>query len=160
MRTSILRRSIVPFVPLFFAACGNAPLAEDVATATAALDAKADTAATDITAAQQKTVLRLLNNICGDTWCDGDWFFTFEKITCKLTAGTCTWTALIEPSVPVASPVPVYWRSCKVSGIHAFTDLVNTASSGYQSLVSSFYDASTDCVWEIEPKLPPYTPLP
>jgi hypothetical protein len=54
--------------------------------------------------------------------------------------------------------VPVYWRSCKVSGLHKYSDLVTTVN-GYSSLNQSYYDASTDCVFKIEPKLPPYTPL-
>ena len=100
-----------------------------------------------------------IDNICGDTWCDGDWNWSFKKIACKLDLGSCTWTALISPSVPVARPVPVYWRSCKVSGVHSFEDLVTTTGT-YQEIDQSYYQASTDCVFKIEPKLPSYTPLP
>ncbi|MDB4965455.1 MAG: hypothetical protein JWN44_1144 [Myxococcales bacterium] len=148
------------------AGCGASPLATEVGDAapvdetTSALDAKEDRGATDLTAAQRKAALFQLNQICGDTWCSGDWSFTFKKLTCKLDAGSCTWTALIEPSVPVAKPVPVYWRSCKVTGLRSFADLVSTAPNGYQSINQTYYMASTDCVQQIEPKLPPYTPLP
>jgi hypothetical protein len=148
------------------AGCGAPSLPTEVSDAAAvtdeaaALDAKEDRGPTDLTAAQRKVALFQLNQICGDTWCSGDWSFTFKKLTCKLQAGTCTWTALIQPSVPVAPPVPVYWRSCKISGLHSFADLVNTAPNGYQSLNQDYYMASTDCVFKIEPKLPPYTPLP
>jgi hypothetical protein len=139
----------------------QAPLQTEIADASEAdLDAKEDSAHLNLSLADQKAVLFQLNQICGDTWCSGDWEFTFKKIVCKLDLGTCTWTAMIQPSVPVARPVPVYWRSCKVSGVHAFSDLVNTAANGYQSVNWSYYEASTDCVFKIEPKLPTYTPLP
>jgi hypothetical protein len=149
-------------VTLLFAGCAaQPPLETEVAEASAAdADVKEDAAHKDLTAKQQKAVLTQLNNICGDTWCDGDWEWNFKAITCKLDLGTCTWTALITPSVPVAKPVPAYWRSCKVSGVHKFADLVTTAANGYQSLNQTYYDASTDCVFKIEPKLPSYTPLP
>jgi hypothetical protein len=148
-------------VSLLFAACGGpAPLETEVSDATAAdAEVKEDSAHKDLTAKQQKAVLLQLNNICGDTWCDGDWSWSFKSITCKLDLGTCTWTAMITPSVAVAKPVPVYWRSCKVSGLHKFADLVSTAPNGYQSINQDYYDASTDCVFKIEPKLPSYTPL-
>jgi hypothetical protein len=133
------------------------PLATEIAdTSAAELDAKEDAAQKNLTTAQQKTVLTQLNNICGDTWCDGDWSFDFKKIVCKLDLGTCTWTALITPSVPATEKL-VLWRSCKVAGVHRFSDLVTT-TNGYQSLNQDYYMASTDCVQKIESHLPTYTP--
>jgi hypothetical protein len=143
---------------LLIGCSGGAPLESEVVDSDS-LDTKDDGAHKNLTTTQQKQALFQLNHICGDTWCDGDWSFDFKKIVCKLDLGTCTWTALIQPSVPVAKPVPVYWRSCKVSGLRSFSDLV-TSTNGYQSLNQSYYDASTDCVFKIEPKLPTYTPLP
>jgi hypothetical protein len=156
-----LRYLMVPAFVLAAAGCGGAQsLSTEVAEANPAdLDVKEDATHKNLTVAQRKQVLFQLNQICGDTWCDGDWEFDFKKIVCKLDLGTCTWTALITPSVPVPKPVPVYWRSCKVSGVHAFSDLVTTSGT-YQSLNQSYYEASTDCVLNIEPKLPTYTPLP
>jgi hypothetical protein len=159
MFRSLTRTLLVPALLAGGCAAQTSPQGQ-VEDPSAETEAGITTTSHDLTDAQKKAVLLQLNNICGDTWCDGDWSFTFEKIVCKLDVGTCTWTALIKPSVPVAKPVPVYWRSCKVSNLHSFTDLVTTAANGYQSLNQSYYDASTDCVFAIEPKLPPYTPLP
>jgi hypothetical protein len=139
---------------------GSASLSTEVSDSSAAevdaADAKADAAHRNLTTAQQKAVLTQLDNICGDTWCDGDWSFDFKKIVCKLDLGTCTWTALITPSVPATEKL-VFWRSCKVSGVHQFSDLVTT-TNGYQSLNEDYYMASTDCVQKIESHLPTYTP--
>jgi len=146
-------------VVLFAAGCAGAPLSTEVSDSSAAdLDAKEDTAHKNLTTTQQKAVLTQLNNICGDTWCDGDWIFDFKKIVCKLDLGTCSWTALIYPSVPATESI-YYWRSCKVSGVDKFSDLVTT-TNGYQSLNQDYYMASTDCVQKIESHLPSYTPAP
>ena len=42
-----------------------------------------------------------------------------------------------------------YWRSCKTAGFEGFSSLVNTASSGYQSLDDDYYDALTECTTRI-----------
>src|SRR4051812_21532194 len=124
---------------------GGAPLSTEIGdTTAAALDAKEDAAHENLTTPQQKAVLTQLDNICGDTWCSGDWSFDFKKIVCKLDLGTCTWTALITPSVPATEKL-VFWRSCKVAGVHQLSDLVTTIN-GYQSLNQDYYMASTDCV--------------
>ncbi len=139
------------------AACAaqSSPLETEVAVASPAdVDAKEDSAHKDLTAKQKSEVLLQLNNICGDTWCDGDWWWTFKSITCKLDLDSCTWTAMIDPSVPAAGKVPVYWRSCKVTGLKKFSDLVTT-TGGHQSINQTFYEASTDCVFKITPNLPP-----
>src|SRR5689334_6137560 len=52
-------------------------------------DLKADTISS-LTAAQAKTVLHLIDNTCGDTWCDGDFDFGFKKIVCQPTRNSCT----------------------------------------------------------------------
>ena len=122
-------------------------------TAAPTLDDKAD--ANSLTTAQQKTSLFQLDQICGDTWCDGDWVFSFKKIVCHWSAGTCTITALIWPQTD-QHPVPVYWRSCKIAGLHHFSDVVDTASNGYQTLDPTIYDDMTTCTMKIVAKLPPF----
>src|SRR5581483_2839692 len=81
---------------LLVAGCGGSqPLTSEVVDAESA-DTKEDAVHPNLTATQQKQVRTALDNICGDTWCDGDWNWTFEKVTCKLDLGTCTWTALVQ----------------------------------------------------------------
>ncbi len=115
-------------------------------------DSKAD--ANDLSTTQAKTALRVIDNICGDTWCSGDYDFGFKKIVCHFSKGTCTVTMLIWPRQD-QRPIPVYWRSCKISGLHGFADLVDTAPNGYQSINQDFYEPMTDCTMRITSKLPP-----
>jgi hypothetical protein len=122
-------------------------------TAAPAADDKAD--ANDLTTAQRKAALFAIDQICGDTWCSGDYDFSFKKIVCHFSGkGTCTVTMLIWPRQDI-KPVPVYWRSCKISGLHGFADVVDTAANGYQSLDPDFYDDMTTCTMKITAKLPP-----
>jgi hypothetical protein len=116
------------------------------------LDDKAD--ANDLTTAKQKIALKVIDDICGDTWCEGDFDFGFKKIVCHFGKGTCTVTMLIWPRQDTR-PIPTYWRSCKISGLHGFADLVDTAPSGYQSIDQAFYDKMTTCTMKITDRLPP-----
>lgn len=154
-----MRLAAVVLAALALTACTDAARPDDgdvvVTDDTAAPtpdDQKAD--ANDLSTAQAKIVRFQLDQVCGDTWCDGDFWFSFKKVVCHFGKGTCTITALIAP-VTDAHPVPVYWRSCKIAGLHAFTDLVDTAPNGYQSLHWDFYEKMTDCTMKIVAKLPP-----
>src|SRR4051812_11782524 len=50
-----------------------------------------------LSAAQAKTVLRLIDDICGDTWCDGDYDFGFRRLSCNSALHTCTLTLQAFP---------------------------------------------------------------
>jgi len=110
-----------------------------------------------LTKPQQETVLKLIDDICGDTWCEGDNNFAFERLHCQsggpraLNGGTCTLTLRIIPRVDTP---PAYVRSCITPGYLGFSSLVDTASNGYQSLNWDYYLALTDCISQLEAALP------
>ena len=106
-----------------------------------------------LTAAQAKTTLRLIDDICGDTWCSGDYNFGFRRLLCVDAAHTCTLTLQVFPREGVSSSARSYWRSCKTSGFSGFSSLVDTAANGYQALHSDYYDALTECMFRIEGNL-------
>jgi hypothetical protein len=106
-----------------------------------------------LTPAQAKLTLRLIDDICGDTWCDGDYDFGFRRLTCSKAGKTCTLTLQVFPIQGVPSKEKSYWRSCKTSGFDGFDSLVATAPNGYQSLQGDYYDALTECVDSIMSKL-------
>jgi hypothetical protein len=98
--------------------------------------------------AQTTTVLKLIDDICGDTWCSGDYDFGFRRLTCGRIAKTCTLTLQVFPR-EVSDGKRSYWRSCKTSGFEGFSSLVHTSSTGYQSLDDDYYDALTECTMRI-----------
>ena len=126
----------------------------DAASPTSAPLARAD--AGDLSADQARSVLFELDQICGDTWCAGDFDFAFARVTCQFARATCTVTLRIWPR-QATRPIPLYWRSCKLAGLHAFADLVDTAPTGYRSIDPAFYAKMTTCTTSLIAKLPPPT---
>lgn len=107
---------------------------------------------------EQKVALKLIDDICGDTWCEGDNDFAFEQLTCRGaardagTGGSCTLRFRI---IPRTDDPPSYSRTCTTSGFQGFHSLVETAPSGYQSLNWDYYLALTACIQRVEADLPP-----
>jgi hypothetical protein len=105
-----------------------------------------------LTAAQAKTALRLIDDICGDTWCDGDYDFGFRRLSCSKAAHTCTLTLQAFPVDGAQTSPPSYWRSCKTAGFTGFASLVTTLN-GYQSLNDDYYDLLSECISRVESNL-------
>jgi hypothetical protein len=111
-----------------------------------------------LTPKEGKTVLKLVDDICGDTWCEGDHNFHFDRIECTRdcvnVAGTCRLAFRIFPSDSDLKTGPTYSRSCQTSGFNGFASLVDTAGNGYQSLNWEYYDSLSACINEVESQLP------
>jgi hypothetical protein len=113
-----------------------------------------------LTKKQASTVLGLIDDICGDSWCEGDHNFHFDQIQCQrgcsgASTGTCQVTFRIFPYDSDLETGPTYVRSCKTPGFTGFSSLVDTAANGYQSLHWDYYDALSACISEVENELPP-----
>lgn len=109
-----------------------------------------------LSTSEQKLALKLIDDICGDTWCEGDNNFAFDSLSCRAAApgangGTCTLKLRIIPRTE--DPVS-YSRTCTTNGFSGFASLVETASNGYQSLNWDYYLALTDCIDRLESALP------
>ena len=80
-----------------------------------------------LTKQQASTVLSLVDSICGDTWCEGDHNFHFDRIECARacgkTAGTCRLTFRLFPYDSDVKTGPTYTRSCKTLGFTGFAYL-------------------------------------
>jgi len=111
-------------------------------------DLKADSVSS-LTVVQAKTVLHIIDNTCGDTWCDGDYDFAFKKIVCQPVRNSCTLTTLVTyPAFSDQTP-SYYWRSCRMIGVSHYDDLV----SG-QELTSGFFEDMGACIQKIEGSIP------
>jgi hypothetical protein len=110
-----------------------------------------------LTRAQEKTTLKLIDDICGDTWCEGDNNFAFVSLTCRAPTGkppkdgSCT---LALDIIPRVDEPPRYRRSCTTRGFSGYASLVTASSSGYQQLAPAFYDALSECINQLESELP------
>lgn len=105
-----------------------------------------------LTGAQQRAVLDLIDDACGDTWCEGDFRFDFRTFTCDRRHRTCTLGLRLAPYTD--EPARWYWRSGKVYGFTRFPQMVTTSPTGQQSLTPAFYDAVNILVNAFEESLP------
>src|SRR4051812_2566898 len=81
-----------------------------------------------LTKQQASTVLKLVDDICGDTWCEGDHNFHFDQVQCTRpcgqTPGTCRLAFRIFPYDSDLSRGPTYARTCQTPGFTGFASLV------------------------------------
>jgi hypothetical protein len=110
-----------------------------------------------LTDAQQAKALKLIDDICGDTWCEGDHNFSFDRLECRAgcarRAGSCKLTFRVFSYDTDVETGPTYVRSCTTSGFTGFASLVQTTGA-YPSLQPEYYSALTTCIGEVESQLP------
>lgn len=121
--------------------------AEEVASASSELKRNA------LTRQQEATALKLIDDICGDTWCEGDHNFRFDRLQCRTgcasKAGTCELTFRLFSYDTDIETGPTYTYTCKTHDFEGFASLVDTQGS-YQSLNWDYYEALTDCIARVE----------
>lgn len=88
-----------------------------------------------LTGAQERVVLRLVDDACGDIWCEGDHAMRFERFRCSPRRG-----CVLRMRLASWSQEPLGWhsRSARVLGFPRFADMVVTAPVGERSLQPSF----------------------
>lgn len=100
---------------------------------------------------QESEVLTAIDNICGDTWCEGDFNFSFNLFVCDENTNSCVLQAdliVYDYSGEVESEKR-FPQSCIVKGYTNFNQMVEESRWGYD-LQWPFYEAVTDCVTEME----------
>jgi len=106
---------------------------------------------------QQATALKLIDDICGDTWCEGDHNFRFDGLECQKgcggSAGSCDLLFRVFSYDTDIETGPTYVRSCRTGGFTGFESLVST-QGGYQALQPAYYDALSECISRVESALP------
>ena len=102
----------------------------------------------DLTPHQEAVVLDLIDDICGDTWCEGDFAFDFRRFECSPEQQSCTLRLRIASWAE--EPLEWQWRSRQITGFPRFWQMVQTSDSGFQSLDWDFYLAVNDAISSIE----------
>ena len=139
----------VPTVLAFAAAtaCGSAAneaTEEPIASETDEVTSNANA----LTRAESNTALKLIDDVCGDTWCEGDYDFRFRRLTCRDADATCNLKLEVLPREGAAGSAS--WRACRTGGFSGFESLVVTDATGYASLQPAYYSALSDCILAIE----------
>lgn len=102
----------------------------------------------DLTLRQEAVVLDLIDDICGDTWCEGDFAFDFRRFSCSPETRSCMLRLRIASRAQ--EPLEWKWRSREITGFSRYWQMVDTSPSGYVSLDWDFYLAVSDVISEIE----------
>ena len=106
---------------------------------------------------QEATALKLIDDICGDTWCEGDHDFRFDRLQCQKgcgrNEGSCMLTFRIFSYDTDIETGPTYERACRTGGFTGFDSLVSTQGR-YPTLEPAYYDALSECISQIESQLP------
>ena len=92
--------------------------------------------------AERSEVILAIDDICGDSWCEGDYNFKFTKLACDKINKSCElsfhFIKTNEQSAEIYSPVQI----CRFENIRNFNQLKDSK----YSLNEKFYDELTECI--------------
>ena len=94
--------------------------------------------------AEERIVLKLVDDVCGDTWCEGDYDFRFRRLFCNSNAATCL--LMFQMASREGAGSTWRWQMCRTGGFFDFDSLVETTSGGYQWLTAGYYEALAACI--------------
>jgi hypothetical protein len=105
--------------------------------------------------AENASILKAIDNICGDTWCEGDYSYRFDKVILD-TARNST-RVLFTMSYPYETAIDEsalilkqsFDVSCEVKGYSSFA----TIMENNDQLNWDFYLGLTDCIQKLEGRL-------
>jgi hypothetical protein len=106
---------------------------------------------------QEAIALKAIDDICGDTWCEGDHNFRFDSLACsmgcKKRAGSCKLSFRVFSYDTDVETGPTYTRTCRTPGFTGFDSVVESFGE-YHALTPAYYDALTQCISDVESHLP------
>lgn len=98
-------------------------------------------------ARQEKKVLEAIDNVCGDTWCEGDYNFRFNTFICSKKTHSCELNfQFISSNEEGEEEKFSAEQICRFENIREFSQLMD----GKWSLNDKFYEDVTECIWEKE----------
>jgi len=101
---------------------------------------------------ERKILLGTIDSICGDTWCEGDFDYSFNHIECSKSTGTCIfklefiyreWGDDDMEEVILEARIPV---TCNLDGFYKKSDLVASNEQGENWHTEKLYDAVNLCI--------------
>ncbi|MFG1481992.1 hypothetical protein ABMA79_02775 [Halobacteriovorax sp. HFRX-2_2] len=109
--------------------------------------------ANTLTAQEESRVVTEIDNICGDTWCEGDFNFRFDTFKCNAETNSCVLDFVILDEVwgdDDSYSATEYEATCEIKGYTKYDQMIEVSRNGWPRLNNDFYFAVTDCVTEQE----------
>ena len=109
--------------------------------------------ASSLTSNQKQQILTATDNLCGDSWCEGDFDFSFNEVDCDFEMGICTMDItlfsqiyeLTYKSLSYNPTVSEFNATCVISGFNNYKSIVENYR-GYEQLTHEFYEELSDCI--------------
>ena len=103
-----------------------------------------------LTEEQADTILLEIDNICGDTWCEGEFNFSFDKINCDDQSESCVLEmTLFDGYQEFQEGDKTFTGSCTLTELSSYDQMIELRGR-YTALVWEFYDIVSNCVTELE----------
>ena len=102
-----------------------------------------------LTKAEQRAVLRAIDDHCADSWCEGDYEFEFRSFSCAPGAGGAACELKFDMKKDGKSAAAL----CKAAGISTKTEIIAGVSGGGVLLAEGFLRTLDGCVADWEDKL-------
>lgn len=105
--------------------------------------------ANDLSSKQESDVLTAIDNICGDTWCEGDFDYSFNSLKCDFKTATCQfsfdylWYEFDENYDDVTNTITIP-HTCELAGVKSFEQMLEDTT--YPDLKWEFYETVSDCI--------------
>lgn len=98
---------------------------------------------------QKKEVLHVIDSICGDTWCEGDYNFRFNDFSCDKITHKCLLDFQFIKTEDNQGRTYSSDQNCSFENVQNFRQIMD----GRGSLSDEFYDSLTNCIHEKEDQI-------
>lgn len=109
----------------------------------------ADSSKEIFTEVQRQEIVGAIDNICADTWCEGDYNFEFIDFNCNKQDSTCKLSFYFirteDNDAQTYSPLQI----CHFENIKSMRQI----KRGRGSLTNKFYEEVSDCITTLESEL-------
>jgi len=92
---------------------------------------------------EERVILRSIDMICGDTWCESDYNFHFNKLSCNTNNKSCIldFDFVLWPDEDLPAPTPNPAK-CEIEKVASYSDFVDSR----EHLNDGVYDQISDCI--------------
>jgi hypothetical protein len=109
-------------------------------------EANEATSFTEILSGNDQTeILKLIDHICSDSWCAGDYDYKFSAFSCNDTNALCTLSFQIIDRDSKPTETHSFKRRCTFKGISSINNIIRD-----KNLTEEFYDKLNICVSDRE----------
>lgn len=93
---------------------------------------------------QEQQALVAIDNICGDSWCEGEYDYNFKKLECSNNPGLCILDVEAFEWIGMDRKQLVEEKSCLIENVESIEDIVKN-----DMLRIKVYEQISDCLYPL-----------